>query len=204
MAHKHHKMKRMAKIIVTISAILLSLLIFSRDLSQVIRVFGTIGLLFFFYLLDKTTDNDFQLKHYIFIMIIAISGIMLSPIYFIWPNYDKILHFTLPILTASIIFYMMKSHNLKLSWRLAFTLFAVVSTLTMFEIVEYTADQTLGWKFQGVYQYETDKWDKNNVIELLGPLDDTIIDISLGIFGTLLYVLFQFLRLRNTNYDGRT
>jgi len=68
-----------------------------------------------------------------------------------------------------------------------FTFFIVIGSLSMFEILEYFVDYIFDLKLQGVFL-------ENPAIEggyqlILHRIDDTMIDMTLGIMGTLIYIL---------------
>jgi hypothetical protein len=87
---------------------------------------------------------------------------------------------------ASIVLHMLKKLKLDLKWKLFFTFFIVAGFLGIFEIGEYLLDLFFDLKLQGVFL-------KNLQGELINfdiiqhPLDDTMIDLSLGVIGTAIY-----------------
>ncbi len=182
---RRYKKKR--RVVISISIIILTLLYTLKNTSFLIRAMSTIGLLFVFYLVDHLFKLDFKDRHYVFISAIAITGFLLSPLYFIYPNYDKILHIILPIMFASIVFHMVDLLKLELKWKLLFTFFIVIGSLGMFEIGEYLLDWLFDLKLQGVYIRDLQGIQRFNILQ--DKIDDTMIDMSLGIFGTAVYVL---------------
>jgi hypothetical protein len=181
---ERYKNKR--RIIFGIALIILIFLYLFRNTSLLIRSFSAIGLLLLFYTTDHLFDLNFKNRHYIFIFIIALTGFLLAPLYFLYEHYDKIQHFLLPMMFASIVLHMLKGLRLQLKWKLFFTFFIVAGFLGIFEIGEYLLDAFFDLKLQGVFL-------KNLQGELISfdiiqhPLDDTMLDLSLGVIGTAIY-----------------
>lgn len=184
-------------LLVILSAIILILFLTFRNSSNIIRISGSIIFMFFFYLFDHNLKIDFPIRYYLYIIIIAISGILMSKMYFVYPQYDKVLHFILPILVSSIYYYMVSKLNINLRWKLLFTFLAVISTLAVFEIVEYSVDYLFDWKLQGVFQYQGDRWGfggLSNFKLLVEPIDDTMIDLFFGLLGSLLFWVITYIK----------
>ena len=115
------------------------------------RVFGFIFSLIIFYVIDHMFEIEFKLRHYVYMMIILVFGILLSPFYFLSENYDKILHLIMPIFGCLLIFYIIDKKNLEMQWKLFITFIFILSFLTMHEIGEYLLDFIWDLKLQGVY-----------------------------------------------------
>lgn len=149
-----------------------------------ISLISLILIIFCFYLADKSFNLNFKKRHYFFIYFTLIIGILLSFLYFKYPYYDKFEHFFFPIMYASIAYHVVSKQNLNLFWKLFFTFFIIIGSLSIFEFVEYFLDLFFDWKLQGVFlessvgSYET----------ILDKIDDTMIDIGLGILGTIVYI----------------
>lgn len=191
--HKiYYKYKR--QVVFGFSVLLLAMIYFFKDASFILRACTMIALIVFFYVVDHFFDVRFRAKHYLFIFLIGISSILLSPLYFIYPNYDKIQHFLQPILVASIIFFMVNKHTLRLKWKLAFVFFITIALLGLFEIGEYALDVAFDFKLQGVYIRDITGTAKYNLI--VERIDDTMIDMILGVIGTGLYCLGMYVRMR--------
>ncbi|MEK6927395.1 MAG: hypothetical protein AABX11_03100 [Nanoarchaeota archaeon] len=148
-----------------------------------------------FYLFDGLLRLKFNKGHYAAIIIIIIAGCLMSPLFFIYPYYDKVLHFLLPILTAYLIFHCIDKLDLKLKWKLLFTLASVVAILGVFEIIEYTLDLFLDLKLQGVYLRDSYGLEKLSV--LTEPIDDTMIDMVFGLIGSGLYCIYGYFKNKN-------
>lgn len=190
---KAYRHKRL--IVGIISALLLIAIYIFKDSSSITLRYSTfIGIMLFSYLIDHLFDVRLELKHYIFILLIGVSTIMMSPLYFVYPTYDKIQHFIIPMLLCSIMFFMVNKLKLVMKWKLTFTVLSVVAFLGIFEILEYVLDSFFNWKLQGVYLRDITGLEKFNL--LLDPLSDTIIDLSFGILGSSLYAIYSWARHR--------
>lgn len=118
--------------------------------------------------------------------LMSIMGIILSFLYFRFPNYDKIEHFFFPIMFASITYHILsKKLDIPFKWKLFFTLFIIIGSLSIFELIEYFLDFSFNWRLQGVFIEDP----TGNYKEILGRIDDTMIDMLIGIIGTLLYIV---------------
>ena len=181
----------------TLAIIILAMVYFFRDEGFLLRAVSAASFILFFYAIDHWFDIRFKHIHYVFIVIIAIASLLLSPLYFIYPQYDKIQHFTQPVLIFSIVYHMVAHLKLELKWRLIFTFFVVIGILGLFEMAEYTLDRMFDWKLQGVYLRDITGLDKFEVIT--EPIDDTMIDLFFGVAGTCLYGLLVFIYLRRVH-----
>ncbi len=179
----HYIYKR--RTIFVLCLILLVMIYFFQDASFLLRSITSIAFLAVFTFIDHFFDIRFRTKHYLFIILIAIFSLLLSPLYFVYPNYDKIQHFIQPVLLSSIIFYMVNKLSIKLKWKLTFTFFITLGILGIFEISEYALDSLFDLKLQGVFVRDASGLEKLNIIQ--EPLDDTITDLVLGILGSALY-----------------
>ena len=99
------------------------------------------------------------------------------------------MHFTLPILFSSIIFFMASEIKMKFKWKIVFTFFVVFGSLTLFEIGEYSLDTYLGFRLQGIYLYDL----QGNFEIAQDKIDDTMIDLSLGGLGAITYLITAIL-----------
>ncbi len=181
----HYRRKRI--VVIGISLFLLILFYTFKNTSFLARTLSTISFLFLFYIIDHFFDVKFTEKHYLYIIFIALTGLMLSPLYYIYPNYDKILHFVLPMMLGSIIFHMVSKLKIKLRWKLLFVFLIVVGFVGVHEIGEYWLDQFFDFKLQGVFLRDIQTLEKYKI--LMDRIDDTMIDMTFGLFGSALYVL---------------
>lgn len=83
------------------------------------------------------------------------------------------------------VFYMANRLKTDFKWKLLITVTSVISLLVLLEIGEYLFDQFLGLNWQGVYIRDVTGLQKYNLI--LDKIDDTMIDLILGIGGCLLF-----------------
>lgn len=185
----HYKIKR--RLIIGFSVLILIGLYTFKNTSLVIRSLSTIGLLVVFYMIDHLFDLRFKPYHYFFITFIAITSWMMSPLYYIYPNYDKAQHLILPIMLASIVYHMTRRLKLEPKWRLVFVFFVVIGVIGLHEIGEYLLDYFLGWQTQGVFLRDIQGIEKYNI--LLDRIDDTMIDMSLGVLGAAIYVWANYI-----------
>jgi membrane-associated HD superfamily phosphohydrolase len=187
------------KIVIGVAIVLLAFLYLFRNLSSIFLTAAAITLILLFYLIDSLFDVKFKSHHYFFVIFIAIAGILLSPIYNIYPSYDKILHFIQPIMLSSMIFYMISNLDIKLKWKITFTFFIAIGIVGLFEIGEYALDSFFDLRLQGVFLRELHDFGQSLRL-IQEPLDDTMIDMILGTIGSLVYALaaiFFFKKRRN-------
>lgn len=177
----------------TIALIVLMVLFWESSLF--IRLaFGVVAVILL-YLFDGLFRMGLKRIHYAAYVIIIISGVLMSPLFYIYPYYDKVLHFFLPILTSFLVFYCVNKLDIKLRWKILFTFSIVVAILGIFEIVEYTLDLLLDMKLQGVYLRDSYGIEKLSV--LTDPLDDTMVDMVFGTLGSLVYCGYVYFKYKN-------
>lgn len=165
--------------------IILSIYFFKDAYSVWLRVSTAIVFLIFFYVADHLFDIRFEPRHYVYIALIAIFSLLLSDFYYSFPNYDKVQHFIQPMLMCSIIFYMVSKLHLALKWQITFTFFITLGILGIFEVGEYALDYVFDLKLQGVYLRDIQGLEKFHLIT--DRIDDTMIDLIIGMLGTSLY-----------------
>ena len=178
-------------IVASLTFLLLLMFYLARDSTTPLRMMTFMSLIVAFYISDHLFDIRFSIKHYFFIIIIGVGGIILSHFYFIHPNYDKVQHIIFPILLSSIVVHMVHKLELKFKWKLFFTASIVSMILTSFEIWEYLLDKLFDFKLQGVYLRDFQGFEKFNLLQ--SPIDDTIMDLSFGLFGLIIYMLFNLI-----------
>jgi len=185
---------RHKRLIVGIISFLLIIAIYllKNSSSVALRYSTFIALIIGFYIFDHLFDIRFHLKHYFFIIIIGVAGLMFSHLFFIYPQYDKLQHLVLPMFLCSIVFFMINKLNLALKWKITFTVLSVTGLLGIFEIGEYILDLLFNWKLQGVYLRDLTGLEKFNL--LLNPLDDTMVDLSFGILGSSIYAIYAYIK----------
>ena len=180
--------KNKKRVVLAISIIILGLLYTFKNTSFLIRSLSAIGLMIFFYTFDHFFDVDFKERHYFFIILIAISSFLFSPLYYLYANYDKIQHLILPIMFASIASHMVSKLKLKRKWKLTFVFFIVIGIIGLHEIGEYLLDVFFDLKLQGVFLRDLQGLQKYDI--LLDRIDDTMIDMALGTLGAGLYTIY--------------
>lgn len=185
--HKSRAYKIKQAFVITFSSILLLAAYFFENAPFILRVVSAIEFLLIFYLIDHFFEVRFRAKHYMFMLIIATSGLLLSPLFFIWPNYDKIQHFIQPMLICSILLFMISKLKIKYRWQITFAFFITVAILGIFEIGEFTLDNLFDMKLQGVYLRDMQGLEKFNLF--MDPLNDTMVDLIIGTIGSGLFVL---------------
>ena len=183
--YRRYKYKRRA--ILAFSIVVIFLLYIFKNASFTIRALSAIATLVAFTTVDHLFDVDFRDRHYVFVILIVVSSFLLSPLYYIYPNYDKIQHVILPVLFSSIIFHMVSKLKLEKKWKLVFTFFIVLGFLGIHEIGEYLLDRFFDLKLQGVFLRDLQGLQKYNI--LMDRIDDTMIDMSLGTIGSSLYAI---------------
>jgi len=184
--HLKYHVKR--RVLVTVSVIVMAFLYVFRDTSYLSRSVSVVGLFFVFYLVDHLFNFHFKVSHYLFIFFIGATGFLLSPLYFVSPNYDKVLHLIHPIMFASIFYHMVTRLKLEKKWRLIVVFALVVAGIGLFEIWEHNLDNFFDLKLQGVYV--RDSAGENRLSILQTGLDDTMVDMSLGVLGAAIYIIY--------------
>lgn len=181
--------KNKAKIIISICAIVL--IAYSlKNASLLIRSVSAIGFIVLFFLIDYLFRIKFKVMHYVFIFIISISSFLLSNLYYIYPQYDKIQHFFQPIMFAIILMYMVDRLELDYIWKSIFVFFIIIGCLGLFEIGEYLLDSFFNLKLQGVFLRSIQGLEKFDI--LMDRIDDTMIDMIIGTIGTAVYSIAEF------------
>ncbi len=151
-----------------------------------IRAISVIFGLLIFYFFDHAFRIQFHFRHYIYILAILFLGILLSPLYYYFEIYDKILHLIMPIIGGVIVFFIINKSKIEFKWKLLITLTSMVFILTMLEIGEYLFDIFLDFKLQGVYIRDITGLEKYKLV--LGKNDDTMVDLILGTLGSLFFI----------------
>jgi len=178
--------KRKRRLLIGISLFLLLLVYLLKSFSFGTRVIGFIFGLIVFYAFDHLFEIDFKIRHYGYIFLILLFGILLSPLYFISENYDKVLHLLMPILGCFLLFYIVDKQKLNFQWKIFITFMFIVSFLAIHEIGEYLLDFIWDWKLQGVYLRDLSGLEKFSLI--MEKNEDTMMDMILGVISGLLFV----------------
>lgn len=175
------------RLITGISLFLLLGFYLFRNLSESVRVFGFIFGIFLFYAVDHMFKINFEFRHYLIAIIVLVGGILLSPLYFLNENYDKVLHFIFPILGSFVMFYIIDKQKISIQWKLLVTFMFIVSFIAIHEMGEYLIDKLFDFKLQGVYLRDVSGIEKLNLV--LSQHEDTMIDMIFGFFGALTFSL---------------
>ncbi|MEK6858945.1 MAG: hypothetical protein AABX53_03490 [Nanoarchaeota archaeon] len=184
------KVKR--RVIVSSWVVLVVLLYMFKNASFLARVLSTMGLVALFYTVDHYFKADFKPRHYLFIYFMAAAGFLLSPLYYLYSLYDKILHLIVPILFSSIVFHLVSKLRLEKKWELFFTFAIVLGSLALFELGEFGLDYFFNMQMQGVYMRDASGLEKYDI--LMDRNDDTMVDILLGTIGSGAYWLTRLTR----------
>jgi len=177
--------KNKRRLIFGISIVLFILFYFFKNTSTLLRIIATLAGLVIFYIYDYYFEANFRVQHYLFILFMAFFGILLSPLYFISENYDKILHLVMPIFVSGIVFFLVDKQKLSFKGKLFITFSITVASLAIFEIIEYILDTFWNFQLQGVYIRDITGLEKFDVI--MDKNDDTMIDLMLGILGSIIF-----------------
>ena len=92
------------------------------------------------------------------------------------------MHFLGPFFLCSLIFFVLSKRGYNKKESLFFVFFISVAILGIHELIEYFIDIVFNMNLQGVG---------------LGRIDDTMIDLFMGVLGSLTYILFGFLKRNN-------
>ena len=94
--------------------------------------------------------------------------------------YDKILHFVIPLFITACAYDFFKKH-LKINKTVIFL--SVLGGCVLFEIYEYFLQIFFNLPLMGVWS--------NNGDLIMSPLNDTIIDLVIDMFGSITYLIFK-------------
>lgn len=173
------------------SLFVILMIYFFKDASWILRTAAAVGFLLLFYAIDHAFNLKFTHRHYFFALIIATTSFLLSSLYYVHPQYDKIQHFVDPILAASIIYYMISELEINRKTKILITFFVTAGLLGLLEIGEYSLDLFFDLKLQGVYLRDLQGLEKFNLV--MDRIDDTMVDMILGVIGSGIYCVSQYL-----------
>ncbi len=161
-----------------------------KNTNYFLRTLTFVFAIIIFYSADVFLKLKFKKCHYLIFILISLTGVMFSPLYFIYPNYDKILHVLSPILLSVLVFFLVnKVEGISFRMKLFMTFSIVVAMLAIFEVSEYLLDQFFNLKLQGVYLRDHSGFVKFKI--LLDRNDDTMIDLIFGTVGALFFILVK-------------
>lgn len=144
-----------------------------------------------FYILDTRYKINFGFWHYLILTVIFVLGAGISGVYFIFPHYDKILHLTMPFFGGILIFYSSGKIIKNFGARLLFTFSLLLSFLVILELGEYYLDLFFKMNLQGVFLLN--KVNPSDLTNLQGGLQDTMVDLSLGLLSGLIFIGYKFI-----------
>jgi len=169
--------------------LVLVLLYIFQNVSMLIRTIGAIVSLLLFYFVDSSFKFEFKLRHYIYVLLMIIAAFLLSPLYFLSTIYDKIQHFFMPLLGSIIVFFSVDRFKIDFKWKLFITFTTLMALIVFLEIGEYLFDILFDLKLQGVYLRDITGLERLNLIQ--SRIDDTMIDMILGVLGSATFALFK-------------
>lgn len=167
-----------------------------QNADMLLRTIGACMTVIAFYTLDHLYRIRFTSIHYFLMTIIAFASFLLSPLYFMYPYYDKIQHFIQPMMITYIFFFIVSKLSLRFRWKMIFACALTLSFLGIFEVIEYGLDYFFNLNLQGVYLRDISGLNKLQL--LIDPLSDTIIDIIYGLLGTLSFGATYYLLKRRS------
>ena len=182
--HISYQVRR--RIVFGIALAILAFFYLFKNYSIPLRAISAAAFIIFFYAMDHLFDIRFEHRHYFYALFFAFFAFLLSPLYYLYPQYDKLQHIVMPMMFASMTFHMIAPLNLKLQWKLLFVFFMIIGTNGLFELSEYGIDQFTDFKLQGVYL--RDETGLQKFVVLQDRIDDTMIDMGLGTLGAVAYV----------------
>jgi len=148
-----------------------------------------------FHVSDRVFKIEFKTYHYIIIVFMALFGLLFSPLYFIFPFYDKILHFVNPFLGCFLVFHIINRLDIDLKTKLIFTFSVLITLVTFAEIVEFLLDLFFDLKLQGVFEGDfvgTFKFISGEFRVLQDRITDTMLDLIFGVLGGMSFVFVKF------------
>lgn len=174
-------------IYIIIGIIIFGLLYALKNIGYSLRLTTFLFSTLLFYVIDLWFALDFKIRHYVIFIIVTVTGIIFSPFYFMFSNYDKALHLIAPFFLSSLVFFLLDKVKIKYSTKIFLSFAIMVAALSIFEMGEYFLDQLFDFKLQGVYLRGLSGVAKLDII--LDKNDDTMIDMIFGTVGALIFVL---------------
>lgn len=190
--------ERLAWVYGIISVIFLYILYYFRNSDHFAGAIAFVLTVSFFHLADRVFEIKFKKRHYGILIFMVIFGLLLSPFYVLYPNYDKVLHLVNPFLSCFLIFYIVDKLKLDLKTKIIFTFTILITLITFAEIVEFSLDWLFDLKLQGVFIGDlrgTFKMAGGELTVIQSRITDTMIDLILGVCGSLVFVLGKFFKL---------
>ncbi|MBT4135996.1 hypothetical protein HOD75_01365 [archaeon] len=165
-----------------------------RDSEHFAGVLAFVFIVSFFWVGDRIFKFKFKYYHYVALIFMALFGVLFSPLYLLFPGYDKVLHFTFPFLGCFLIFYIVNKLELDLRTKLMFSFSIMITLITFSEIAEFILDWLFDLNLQGVFAGDvggTFKIASGDVQVLQSRISDTMTDLILGVLGSATFVLVK-------------
>jgi hypothetical protein len=170
-------------------------------------IFGismTIVALWAFYWADHRFNLNYKYWHYIIMILLFSSGMALNPLFFVFPVYDKVLHFIDSVFWCILIFVPVNrilfastyKPRAVLFMKILFTISLFLSFMMLHEIIEYSGDKLYDLRLQGVYVSSSADLGKVGMREVQTPWDDTMQDEMLDIVGAISFGAAYYYLLR--------
>ncbi|MFC1686216.1 hypothetical protein ACFLZZ_04330 [Nanoarchaeota archaeon] len=166
-------------VIISSLLILLALILWGET-DYLVRYFTTVVTLLLFLFVDWKWDINYRRRHYAYVLIMAIGGIIMTPLYFVYAWYDKALHLIFPFFLFFLVHYLVSKYTKSFRERIIISVIATFALTVLFEVGEYVVDLLFGWKLRGVFIRNFQSTQEYDVF--LGRTIDTILDLIYNIF----------------------
>lgn len=175
-------------IYIAIGILVVALLYALKNSAYFFRAAAFVASFVVFWLADYLLNLKFKNRHYLILIFISATGLLFSPLYWLYTNYDKTLHLLNPILFCILIFYLVnKIKGISFPMKLFLTFSITVSFLLLWELTEFFLDKFYDAKMQGVWLRDITGASKIQLI--MDRNDDTMIDLLLGVLGTIIFAI---------------
>lgn len=134
----------------------------------------------------------------VFIILMHLFGEVYFELFYVFPNYDKILHLINPILLSILIYSILKSKGKDNYRRILATILILLILTILWELLEFALDQIFGSYMQGVH-LKTGKGifsSQDGNIKVMNRTTDTILDSIISLFGIFISWIFLVLFTR--------
>lgn len=183
------KNKRIVYLILSISV--LAILYALKNTSYFARSSAFVASFVVFYFSDIIFKCKFKNIHYLIFFVASTFGILFSPLYYMFSIYDKVLHFITPFLIC-ILAYAALEYRLKdvsLRMKLCIIVCVAVTLISFWELLEFSLDKLYNTQLQGVWVRDVTGMEKVKLI--MDRNDDTMIDMTFGVLGSLFFVVVR-------------
>lgn len=107
----------------------------------------------------------------------------------------------MPFVFCILVYYAVDKLKIEFRWKLLLTFTSVLASLAIFEIGEYLIDQLANFKLQGVYLRDVSGLEKLSLV--MDKNTDTMIDMSLGLISSLVFIVFRWLGWGYNKYEPK-